>query len=132
MVVAVVAIWLRAGYVSLGSYIVYPVFCQDWIKTPPAVVDFSNCHQPQALAREIYTTDLTNKRVIESSPDNADIYELTSCTIVGIDTWKCEGGGSMVGARSRNTDRFVAYGLTAVVFATEAQWSSINNGIPSK
>ena len=137
VIAAVIVIWLVASASYVKSITMYPVFCKDWVGakdwsyTPPAVADFANCHKPQALPREVYTTDMENKRVIESSPDSVTFYELTSCTIVDVQTWKCEGGASMVGARSRNGQKFVAYGLTAVIFVTESQWASINNGAPS-
>jgi|ERR1035437_1117746 hypothetical protein len=130
-IVFIVIVISLIGQNSNSEFTVYPVFCSDWIKAPPSVADFSNCQQPQALEREVYKVDMANQQVIESSPDSALFYKLESCTVVDSQTWKCESGASMVGARSRSGEKFVAYGLTAIIFVSQSEWNSINNGAPS-
>jgi hypothetical protein len=136
-------IWIGAGIVAVvlitlvaisqsSTFTVYPVQCNDWLKTPPATADFSNCNQPEALARQTFTADTSKNQVIETSPDNSDVVQLNSCTIQDGQHWSCGQGGIVAASQtSRSGSNFNEYGLTGVAFVTETQWNSINAGKPS-
>lgn len=123
-----------------STFTVYPVGCADWYtgntETPPAVQDFSNCHKPEAMERQIFTVDTSKNQVIETSPDGSQVINLNDCTIQDAQHWSCGSGdfsqmpGGILGATqvSRSGDNFNEYGLSAVIFVTEAQWDSINGG----
>jgi hypothetical protein len=138
VVVVVIAI---LGVYSYGQYstpTVYPVFCEDWGHTPPTTQDFSSCHKPYAYARETFTVDVPKNQVIQTSPDTTEVNKLNYCTIQDETHWSC-GDGSLLKMPggilattkiSRSGNRFYEYGLINVIFVTESEWSSINNGAP--
>jgi len=133
LIVVIILILIAFVYSAskFSTITVYPVFCSDWVNTTPLTFDFSSCQNPQAVPREVYTANISSQQVTESSPDTALVYPLEGCNFVNAQNWSCTGGGSMVGARGYSAGKFVAYGLTGIIFVTEAQWNSINNGAPS-
>jgi hypothetical protein len=137
----VVVILIVIGYSAAqnSTFTVYPVFCQDWFTgntpNPPAVQDFSSCHQPRAYERQTFSADTSKDEVIQTSPDTSDVHKLDSCTIQDGQHWSCGGdfskmpGGMLAATQiSRGGDNFNEYGLTNVIFVTESQWDSINKG----
>ena len=143
--IVVLLILLVAVSVDNSNFTVYPVQCNDWIDTSPTVVDFSNCKKPKALERQTFSVDASKNQVTQISPDNADVHQLNYCTIQDAQHWSCGGyglskGGSLLGLPdspggilastqiSRSGSNFSEKGLTNVIFVTESQWDSINNG----
>ena len=116
-----------------SNFTVYPIQCNN------AATDFSSCTHPEALARETFNADTSKSQVIETSPDTTDVDNLNYCTIEDSQHWSCGDntaflyskmpGGILAATQiSRSADNFNEYGLTDVVFATESQLSSLNNG----
>ena len=134
VVVSIITLAIIGG--TSSSFTIYPVQCNDWLSTPPTIADFSNCHQAKALERHTFTVDTTKNEVTQTSPENADVKKLNYCTIQDSQHWSCGDGsfskmpGGILAATqiSRSGDRYAEYGLTGVIFVTEDQWSSINNG----
>lgn len=117
---------------------VYLVQCNDWFKVKPVTLDFSNCQEPKAMNRQVFTVDVSKNQVIQTSPDTADVIKLNSCTIQDNQHWGCGTINSMSGGMlaatltSRSGDNFAEYGPTNIIMVTEEQWNSINNGKSSQ
>jgi len=139
-IIIIVVVLIGLAYLGSQSptFTVYPVTCVDWFKTPPPTTDFSNCHEPKAMNRQVFTADSSKNQVVETSPDSADVVQLNSCTIQDNQHWSCGSISSMSGGMlaatetSRSGDNFAEYGLSGIIFVTESQWSSINNGKSSE
>ena len=141
--VVIVIVFLALVGGNSSTFTVYPVTCVDWFGpapsytfTPPATQDFSNCHHPEAMERQTFSVDTSKDQVVQTSPDTSDVHKLDYCTIQDGQHWSCGDGGfsKMPGGIfastqiSRGGDKFNEYGLTAVIFVTESEWNSINNG----
>jgi hypothetical protein len=109
-------------------------FLNSHTETPPATQDFSTCHKPEALERQAFKVDTSKNQVTQTSPDGSDVNALADCTIQDQQHWSCGSLSTMPGGIlaatqiSRSGDNFNEYGLSGVIFVTEAQWKSINGG----
>ncbi len=137
LAVIIVGVYFADQSQSSPPYTVYPVFCEDWGNNPPAVEDFANCQKLYAYPRETFTLDESKNQITEISPDSSSFYVLNNCTIVDTEHWECRGNNDFFGevSPSRNGDNFSENaddgGPFNTIFATQAQWDSINNGLPS-
>lgn len=119
--------------------IVYPVQCDDWIKAAPPLEtqNFQNCHQRRALDRVGIKIDKTNNTVVNWFIDEnpPTFYTATNCAIANSDNWGCNNGAVIsTGAGESfgfNNGKFFNNAYTDVIFVSESQWDSINNGAPT-
>jgi hypothetical protein len=137
----ILGVILLIGIIAPPDFTVYPVQCNDWImptypytETAPAVQDFSSCHKPEALERQVFKVDVAKSQVIQTSPDGTEVTALQACTVQDKQHWSCGNfttmPGGILGATqmSRSGDNFTEDGLSAVILVTEDQWNSINGG----